>query len=148
MLSISHVTTGAYIAAKVSNPIIAFPLILASHYLEDWIPHWDVGTGLSKGTRKRKDAFVWGVADLLIAFAIVFLFWQILSNKLEWWVFLGGIIGIVPDLLEAPRNFLGYEPSWLKPFNNFHHNFHHSIPDRFAGLLPQVILLLVIFLLK
>ena len=148
MLSISHVTTGAYIAAKVSNPIIAIPLILASHYLEDWIPHWDVGTGLSKGTRRRQDAFVWGLVDLAIAFGIVFLFWQIWSKQLEWWIFAGGLVGIIPDLLEAPRNFLRYEPEWLKPLNAFHGKFHHSIPDKVIGIIPQVVLLVVIFLLK
>ena len=148
MLSISHVATGAFVAAKVSNPFIAIPLILGFHYLEDWIPHWDVGTGLSTGKRKKRSALIMEVIELCIAFGIVFLYWGNRSTGIDWWIVFGGVMGIVPDLLEAPRNFLKYEPFWLKPINEFHAQFHHSTPDMLIGLTPQVILLLIIFLLK
>ena len=39
MLSISHAVTGAFIAVKIGNPVLAFPLIILSHYLEDSIHH-------------------------------------------------------------------------------------------------------------
>lgn len=148
MLSISHVATGAFIAAKVSNPVIAIPLIFAAHYLEDWVPHWDVGTGLSSGKRKKTDALWMEIVELVIAFGIVFLFWQMGQHVLQSWIFLGGVVGIVPDFLEAPRNFLKWEPDWLKPINEFHGLFHHSTPDMLIGLTPQVVLLITIFLLK
>lgn len=148
MLSISHVATGAFVAAKISNPVIAIPLILAFHYLEDWIPHWDVGTGLSTGKRKKQTALILEVIELVIAFGIVFLFWGNRQTLLDPWIIIGAIMGIVPDLLEAPRNFLHYEPFWLKPVNEFHAQFHHSTPDMLIGLTPQVVLLIVIFLLK
>ncbi|EKD43638.1 MAG: hypothetical protein ACD_72C00193G0001, partial [uncultured bacterium] len=76
MLSVSHAVTGAFIAAKLPHPALYVPLILASHYLEDWIPHWDVGTGLSNGTRKRSTAFILEIFDLAIALGLVYLFWQ------------------------------------------------------------------------
>jgi hypothetical protein len=148
MLSISHVTTAAFIASKVSNPILAVPLIFASHYLEDWIPHWDVGTGLSNGKRKKRDAIILEIGELMLSAIIVYVFWPGAHGQDVTWIYIGGLIGLVPDFLEAPRNFLKYEPSWLKPINEFHGQFHHSIPNMFWGLLPQVILLVVIFLLK
>lgn len=148
MLSISHVATGAFIASKVSNPFIAVPLILASHFLEDWIPHWDVGTGLSKGTRKKKDAIRMEIVELLIAFGIVYLFWHVGSETPPWWIYVGGFVGLIPDFLEAPRNFLKYEPGWLQPLNEFHGYFHHSTPDMLIGLSTQVVVLVAIFLLK
>ena len=148
MLSISHVTTAAFIASKVSNPILAIPLIFASHYLEDWIPHWDVGTGLSNGKRKKRDAIMLEIVELVISVIIVFVFWPPSPIQDVTWIYIGGLIGLIPDFLEAPRNFLKYEPSWLKPINEFHGQFHHSIPNIFWGLLPQFILLVVIFLLK
>ena len=58
MLSIAHTLTGAFIASKVPDPLVYTPLTLASHYLEDWIPHRDVGTGLSTGRRKPSTAFL------------------------------------------------------------------------------------------
>lgn len=148
MLSISHVATGAFIASKVTNPILAIPLILASHYIEDWIPHWDVGTGLSTGKRKRKDAIRMELVELAISFGIVYLFWHAGSAQFPWFIYLGGFVGLIPDFLEAPRNFWKWEPAWLKPLNNFHGMFHHSTPNKVIGLLPQVVLLICIYLLK
>ncbi len=148
MLSISHVATGAFIASKVSNPVIAVPLILASHFLEDWIPHWDVGTGLSNGSRKKRSAFVMEIGELVVSFAIVFLFWQFHQSGVPTWIYFGGFIGILPDFLMFPKNFLHSEPFFLRPINAFHKLFHHSTPDMVLGLTPQVVVLLAIFLLK
>lgn len=148
MLSISHVATGAFIASKVAHPAIAFPLIFASHYIEDWIPHWDVGTGLSSGKRKKKDAVRMELVELAISFGIVYLFWHAGTGTVPWYIYLGGFVGIIPDFLEAPRNFWKWEPKWLKPINNFHGLFHHSTPNKLIGLLPQVVLLIGIFLLR
>lgn len=148
MLSISHVTTGAFIASKVSNPLIAIPLILMSHFIEDWIPHWDVGTGLSNGSRKKNHALMMEVVELVLAFGVVYLFWQFPGKHVPYWMYLGGGVGLIPDFLEAPRNFLKWEPSWLKPINEFHGFFHHSTPNMLIGLTPQFVVLIAIFLLK
>ncbi|MBP7768684.1 hypothetical protein KA082_02515, partial [Candidatus Woesebacteria bacterium] len=71
MLSIPHALTGAFIASKFSNPLIYIPAAIAAHYLQDWIPHWDVGTGLSKGTRKRSTAIMLELVDLAITGALI-----------------------------------------------------------------------------
>jgi len=148
MLSISHVATGAFVASKVSNPFLAIPIILGLHYLEDWIPHWDVGTGLSTGKRKKSHAIVLEVIELVMSFVLVFVFWHVGRQTPPLYIYFGGLMGIIPDLIEAPRNFLKWEPSFLRPLNEFHGLFHHSTPDMFVGLAPQVILLITIFLLK
>ncbi|MEO8581832.1 MAG: hypothetical protein ABI425_04660 [Patescibacteria group bacterium] len=149
MLSISHVATGAFIASKVSNPLIAIPLILASHFLEDWIPHWDVGTGLTNGTRKKESAFGMEIVELVLSFVIVYFFFQFhQTTTFPLWTYVGGFVGLIPDFLEFPRNFFHWEPFWLEPINKFHGIFHHSTPNMVVGLTPQFILLLVIFLLK
>jgi hypothetical protein len=147
MLSISHALTGALIATKVQNPILAIPLVLASHYLEDWILHWDVGTGLTKGTRKKSDAILLELVDLAITGILILLFFQFGKSEIQFAAYWGAFFGLLPDFLEAPRNFFHYNPWWLKPFNDFHHNFHHSTPNMLLGLLPQFAVLgLVIFL--
>src|SRR5690349_18002835 len=106
MLSISHALTGAFIATKVHNPILAIPLVLASHYLEDWILHWDVGTGLSNGTRKKSTAIFLEVFDLLISFVLVYAWFQAGKPSLNFDAWLGAFFGLLPDFVEAPRNFL------------------------------------------
>ena len=151
MLSISHAATGAFIAAKVGNPLLAIPLILASHYVEDAVPHWDAGTGLSKGKKTPKSAFRDEIIDIIVAGIIVLILFPVhislaspLTTLLAAPVW-GAFFGLLPDFLEAPRNFLKYEPRWLRPINKFHGRFHHSIPNVWAGLAPQVLLLSLIW---
>ena len=155
MLSISHAVTGAFIAVKIGNPVLAFPLIILSHYLEDSIHHWDVGTGISGGTKSSALAFRHELFDLTLAAVFVLFYFAngtaIIQHPLSIFTspyFFGALIGILPDLLEAPRNFWKYEPVWLAPINRFHGRFHHSIPQIIPGLAPQVILLTLLWFLR
>ena len=141
MLSISHAATGAFIASKVSNPFLYIPLTLASHYVEDYVLHWDVGTGLSSGKRKRIHAFLFELVDLAIAGGLV---WWMMSGKspdLQMHMAIGAFTGLVPDFIEAPRNFLKYNPWFIRPLNAFHHAVHRSTPNMALGLYPQLLLL-------
>lgn len=148
MLSISHALTGAFISSKIPNPFISTPLILASHYLEDWILHWDVGTGLTNGSRKRRDAMLLEIGDMILAFILIILFFQTGKSTIQYTIWYGAFVGLLPDFVEAPRNFLHWNPWFLKPFNAFHHMMHHSTPNMILGLLPQFIVILAIFLLR
>lgn len=152
MLSIAHATTGAFIATKIANPIIGIPIALASHYILDATPHWDAGTGLSSGKKTPKQAFIAEIPDLILSAVLVLLFFQ-LGRPLEFTIsglapYWGAFFGIFPDFLEAPRNFLKKEPKFLKPLNDFHHSFHNSTPDKLKGLIPQILLISLIYLLK
>ncbi len=155
MLSISHAVTGAFIAVKIGNPFLAIPLILLSHYLEDAVPHWDVGTGLTKGVKSPWTALQHEVFDLALAGILVIIYFPLSSYHLSSIVYhlqdpqiWGAIFGLLPDFLEAPRNFWKYEPAWLAPLNRFHHGFHHSIPRIWDGLAPQFILLIVLWIFR
>lgn len=148
MLSISHSLTGAFIASQVPHPLAYVPLVLASHYLEDWIPHWDVGTGLSHGKRKRSTAIILELVELAISVGLIYWFWQDSPLYLQLHIWTGAFIGLIPDFLEAPRNFLKWEPSFFKPFNHFHGGFHHSTPNILVGVAPQVLLWVVVFLIR
>lgn len=155
MLSIPHSLTGAFIASKLPHPILYIPLTLGMHYLCDWIPHWDVGTGLSNGKRKRSTAIILELFELgITGFLIYWFFFKDFGQPIDfnsaytWHIGIGALTGIAPDLVEAPRNFLKWEPWFIKPFNKFHGMFHHSTPNIALGLLPQVILVFVIWLLK
>jgi hypothetical protein len=147
MLSISHSLTGAFLAVKLQNPILYVPAVLASHYIEDWILHWDVGTGLTNGTRKRQTAILLELIDLALAGVMVFALFQAGNQGLNLTAWFGAFLGLLPDFVEAPRNFLKFNPWWLKPFNDFHHGFHHSTPNILLGLAPQFVVvgLIVVF---
>ncbi len=148
MLSISHSLTGAFIATHLPNPLLYVPLIFASHYLEDWIPHWDVGTGLSSGKRKKDMAIKLELIELVITIVLVFLFWQYGHAQLSMNAWIGAGVGLIPDFLEAPRNFLKWEPKLIKPLNNLHGMFHHSTPNMMFGLAPQLAVVAAIYLLR
>lgn len=148
MLSISHSLTGALIASTLPQPLVYTPIIFASHYLEDWIPHWDVGTGLTKGTRKRTTAIILELGELLITALLLYVFFQHGHSTINWTAWIGGFVALIPDFMEAPRNFLKWEPPFLKPFNDLHGAFHHSTPNIALGMMPQVILWVVIWFLR
>ena len=148
MLSISHSLTGAFIATKVPSPLVSIPLIFASHYLQDWIPHWDVGTGLSSGKRKKSSAIILELGELVITVGLVYFFWQHGKSEVQWHVWFGAFVGLIPDFLEAPRNFLKWEPGIIKPLNKLHGMFHHSTHHKLFGLLPQIVVVTAIWFLR
>jgi hypothetical protein len=148
MLSISHSLTGALIATKLPHPLLYIPVIFLSHYLEDWIPHWDVGTGLSSGKRKRSTALILELGELVITIGLVYWFWRQASTDIQTQAWIGAFVGLIPDFMEAPRNFLRWEPAIVKPFNRVHALFHHSTPNLVFGLVPQIIVVAMVWLLK
>jgi hypothetical protein len=148
MLSISHTLTGAFIASKLPDPTLYIPLTLASHYFEDWMPHWDVGTGLSNGKRKRKTAIMLELVELAISVGLLYLFWQHGQASIQWHIWIAAFVALIPDFLEAPRNFLRWEPDLIKPLNNFHNLFHHSTMNKVVGLTPQILLVIAVWLFR
>ena len=148
MLSIAHTATGAYLATQIPNPVISIPLILASHYLQDFILHWDVGTGLSRGLKKPSTAFKHEIIDLLLSFAFIYMVFQHNLDTINFQAWIGAFISLIPDFIEAPKNFFEFEPKLIRPLNKFHHQFHNSTPNTLVGLTPQVILLIFISLVS
>jgi hypothetical protein len=153
MLSISHAATGAFIAVKVGNPLLSIPLILASHYALDAVAHWDAGTGLGSGKKSTRQAILHEIPDLILAGILVLAMYYNdhrllplstfnLALLTPYW---GAFLGLLPDFLEAPKNFLKKEPWFLKPINRSHHAFHHSIPRPIDGLAPQLLLLTLLW---
>lgn len=155
MLSVAHAATGAFIANYIAHAPLAIILILTSHYLEDMVHHWDAGTGLGRGLKSRGSALTHELVDLALTVLVVLTLFplpegvfaaplELLKLPQVW----GAFAALLPDFLEAPRNFLKWEPAWLKPVSRFHKSFHRSTPDVYAGLAPQVLLLTILFLLK
>jgi hypothetical protein len=148
MLSIAHGSTGALIASKIPNPLISIPLILLSHFLEDSVPHWDVGQGLTRKSKTKKAAFFQELFfDFPLSIIVVYLFFQI-GHPFDWRPWLGWFFGLLPDFIEFPYLFLNQRGPLFKKFATFHTWWHHSTANLFWGLLPQFLVLLLILLLK
>lgn len=148
MLSIAHGTTGALIASKIPNPLISIPLCLAAHYIEDYIPHWDMGQGLTKKTKSKKAAFLEELfIDFPLSIVLVFFFFQYGKpfSILPW---LGWFMALLPDFLEFPYLFLNARFSPIKELADFHSSVHRSTPEKFKGLWPQAVVILMAYLLR
>lgn len=146
MLSTTHSLASALIVTKIPEPMISFPLVIISHYLMDAIPHWDTGSGLTKGIKTKKRAFIQTLVDLAIAALAVFFLFQ-LGRNFSPHLWSGVLLGIAPDLIEAPALFLDYRPFPIKQLEKFHNFFHHSWSLPF-GLISQIIFIFIIILIN
>lgn len=148
MLSIAHGLTGAFIAAKVHNPYISIPIIIAAHFFEDYVPHWDVGQGLTKKIKSHKAAFLEELfTDFPASILLVFFFFQY-NQPFSIYPWLGWFFALLPDFIEFPHLFLGWNFTPIKQLAAIHKFFHHSIPNKVIGLIPQILVIILIYFLK
>lgn len=144
MTATGHALIGVIIAAKFTNPYIAIPLALASHFLADIYPHWDAGTNYRKKTKQRflQEA----AADVLVSFMASYLFLALFfpqTNLL--YAFILIITAQLPDWATAPY-LLGFK---IKPFNfiyKFQSRFNTKL-DKPWGIITQVAAVLLLLLL-
>ena len=145
MLSIAHIATGSYIAANISNPLLYVPLVLASHYLEDAIPHWDCGTGLGDNSKTKTTAILQELFELGLSIIFIFVITKNLDPSKTLDIYIASCISLVPDFLEAPANFLNWNPKVLKVLNDFHDKFHTDVTEIKMGLTLQLVLIFLVY---
>lgn len=146
MLATTHSLTSAVIITKVSPPWLAFPLVLIFHYLLDLIPHWDTGSGLTKGLKTKKKAVWETLIDLFIAVLTVYFFFQ-KGQPFSLKLWLAILLGILPDLVEFPSLFFNFRPFPLNVLEKFHSQTMHRRGKLPWGLITQLVLMALIFLL-
>lgn len=148
MLSIAHGPTGALIVSKIPNPLISIPLAILVHYLEDRVPHWDVGQGLTNGSKKKSVSFLQELfIDFPLSILITYFIFQH-GHAFDYRIWLGWFAGLLPDFVEFPRLFLQKHTGIFEAHHKFHKWFHVSTPNKFWGLIPQIITILVIIYLR
>lgn len=148
MLELPHAVVGSVIAAKIGNPVLAFPLAVASHFALDLVPHWNphLNSELKTyGKLTHKTVFFICLDITAAVLATGFLASTFLPNTNTFtMVMLGGLMGILPDLVEAPYFFFGVRLPlihWLLRFQKSIQNDAHPI----IGLTTQVLLLAAAF---
>lgn len=120
MLALNHAATGAIIALKVGNPVLALPLAFASHFVLDTFPHFGYKEGgLDKALKHRLTYFAVGM-DALGGLILLCLLWEAPAVA-----FAGGVFAVLPDLYNIVRVFVlqkGKELSLnqLNRFTQFH----------------------------
>lgn len=143
----AHSLIAAAILSKISNPVVGLPLVLASHFIMDKVPHWDVMTEKNKNNfRISRDTLI----DISLGFALAGLFFVSAKNIDPVYFFLGIFVSQLPDLLEAPYVL----PQLKNPLSTFVYEFQHYIHDvwfdaRLAapwGVVTQIVIVLAFLL--
>lgn len=123
MLESPHAAVGAAIATKIPNPVISIPLVLASHFLLDRVPHWNPHsyTETQKYGKITKRTKLFSLGDVAVALAIGFWFAnRVLPNWQHALVILGvTFFSVLPDVAKAPYFLLGKRKGLLKRYVDF-----------------------------
>lgn len=145
MTATGHAVIGTVIAAKIGNPTLAIPLAIASHFVADFLPHWD--TGFHRHHESKMRFFLNTCLDVIFSFAlsaaIIKLFFAQTSLS---YAFLIVAMAQLPDWLTAPYLFLDlkYPPfTWIYKFQKI---FDRKL-DKPWGFMNQVAILAAIVIL-
>lgn len=148
MIELPHAVVGAAIAVKVSNPALALPLALASHFVLDLIPHWNphLNREIAKYGKITKQTKVILVFDVIASLCAGF---YIASTALPdtnrfGVIIVGALFGVLPDLAEAPYFLIGSRNKWLKKLVRFQSSIQLNVPI-IPGLLSQILVLAAAF---
>jgi hypothetical protein len=136
MLNASHALIGASLAKLVPNPYLGLPLSLASHFLTDLIPHWDLRTRKTK--RSKPKIVVYSLTDAFIGYLIGYLLFA--SSVPLPYLAAMMFTSQLPDWLEAPYHVFDWR---FPPFSNikkFQSKLHRKL-DLPWGLVTQILIL-------
>lgn len=141
MTATAHSLVGASIGSLLPNPYLAIPSAVISNFLMDLIPHWDTGTGWHN--RPKIITFFATGIDVLLGLLIAFL---LFSQKINPFYLLSLIFAAtLPDYLEAPYLFLGWDFPPFSWFYQFQSKFH-ARDGTFWGIISQIIVVMPIVL--
>lgn len=127
MTATNHALSGALIGLSITQPAIALPLALASHFVLDAIPH--LGLDEYGGHWKARKIFKWMLILDALFLAVVMIWLYVINASLLAFacLFLAGS----PDFIWAYRyvfkeKFGKLPPAKMNRFNNFHSRIQTS----------------------
>lgn len=141
MLEFAHALTGAVIAYNIHNPVIALPLALASHFVTDFLPHWNFDLDKAKnakGLLRGKivyhifvDSFLGLVLGLLVAAKTL----PDVSRTVV--IIAGAFLAVLPDLIEAPLYFFGWKNKFIDRLLDFQKKHQWNV-SFWPGIISQI----------
>ena len=98
MTATAHALDAGAIASKFPDPVTACSLALASHFIMDTVPHWDVGTNWRKRSKYATGLFAIGETVIGITIAYFLFGAKVPLSLLSVTV----LASLIPDWLETP----------------------------------------------
>ena len=141
MIIIPHMLVGAAIGVHSKSIGAAFLFGVISHYLIDFIPHWEYLDSLKiKKTKEALKIFL----DFLIACSLVlFLVWDYPEKM----IIIGFAIfgSLLPDFLIFI--YINFKLKFLKTHQDIHHKIHYFKDLSFWQGLPTTLVVIIISIL-
>jgi len=146
VLELPHTIVGATIAIKIPNPLISLPLALLSHFVLDFVPHWNPSLyteTLKLGKLTRKSNLIIALdttLSLILGFFIISRFWPNIEQSII--ILLACFMAVLPDVIEGFYFYLGIKNRLLKRFIKFQHE-HQANIKIIPGLLTQATTIII-----
>ena len=145
MLIPPHVLVGAAIGHQFDHAYLTAPIAAASHFVLDFLPHWDLRIDLENEDLERLDILV-VILDLAVA---LFLLLLLLYNNARWEMMLvGALSAAVPDVhhviqvLSDPKKWERFARvgRWHGRYSRIHRKFNWDQDSRFFyGMVTQIL---------
>lgn len=116
MVITPHLLAGAVVGVNSPGLFSAFILGLLSHYILDFIPHWDY---INYIDLRRKDHLIKIFFDFVLGLFPVLVLTSFNFSLVLWAALFASLL---PDFLEVGYNNLGFK--FLKPISLFHERIH------------------------
>ena len=136
MLNTVHVTAAAAIVVAIPDPVVSLPLALVSHIVLDTVPHWNWSPG------KTMVGKLASINDGLIAIIVILGLSIYLNNS--WVVLAAGLLSMLPDVIQTPYHFWGWQPGWLVSFINWERRRQRwPWMKKWMGVSTQIVVLII-----
>ena len=142
MLELPHTLIGAAIATAIPNPAISLPLTLASHFITDYIPHWNphLNTELIRDGRISVKSKVIILIDAGLALTLGTYIATRSHNFIV--VMLACFLAVLPDVAEIPYYFLGLKIGWIEKLIAYQRSHQWNVKPIY-GIVSQLIVILI-----
>lgn len=121
MTSTSHALVAGALAKSVPDPLLAFILSYATHFMLDSIPHWDFGTNWR--SRPKRMTATYAIAETIFGIIVSYIFFGRFLPFFHWALTVSA--SLLPDWLETP---------WYI----FYAHQNKIEPDKHAGIVEKI----------
>ncbi|KKU02931.1 MAG: hypothetical protein UX99_C0031G0009 [Candidatus Amesbacteria bacterium GW2011_GWB1_47_26] len=137
MLELPHVLVGAAIATAIPDPRISLPLALLSHFVTDYIPHWNphLNTELKTAGQISARSKIIILADAGAALMLGTYIAAASGNFVT--IILACFLAVLPDVAEIPYYFLGMKIRWIEKLIAWQRTHQWNV-SLFWGILCQL----------
>ena len=145
MLELPHALIGATIAVAIPDPRISLPLALASHFLTDYLPHWNphINREIKATGQISTQSKIIIMADASLALIAGTYLAATRGNFVV--IMLACLLAVLPDVAEIPYYFLGMKVGWIEKLISWQRTHQWNVKPLW-GILFQAIVILLSFL--